>query len=259
MKRIFYFLRIYFIDIIVSIVGAVSALATWNYGQREATSLPVIFITLLLVIYLRAKAKNFVFSSLTWRKDKDPWVGHGVFQFARAQSSFEITNSDPGYIHSSILTWSDYKLSFDFKIAKYGIGVLVRAVNLANYVMLQITEKGIRPHIRINGGWKIWEYNETGLTFDNSLKIGEWYKCEIYCDKDTTTIKLFSGKAKIFERFWNIPKGSLFFKFKKDESDDESDTGTDIPFPITLEYGSVGFRERGNEKAFVKNVLVEKL
>jgi len=255
MKRIFYFLKTYFIDIVVSIVGAVGALYAWNYGQQEVTSLTVIFITLLFVIYLRSRAKNFVFSALTWRKDKEPWAGHGVFQFARVQRSFEITSADPGYIHSSILTWSDYKLSFDFKIAKYGIGVLVRAVNLANYVMLQITEKGIRPHIRINGGWKIWEDTETGLTFDNLLKIGEWYKCEVYCDKDTITIKLFSGKAKIFERFWNIPIGSLVFKFKKDEND----VGTDISFPITLEYGSIGFREYGDEKTYVKNVLVEKL
>lgn len=259
MKRVYYFLKGLKKEFTTAVIGIVGVVFTWKFGDtlavQQGVSLVVVVVTLFIIIYLRSKERDFTFSALTRRKDKDSWVGHGVFQFARVQNAYEITNAEPGYIHSHILTWSDYKLIFDFKLAKYGLGVVIRAVNLANYVMLQITQSGIRPHIRINGGWRIWEDAEAGLVFDNKLEFGTWYQCEIYCDKGTITIKMFSNRKKFFERFWNVPKGSVVFKFKKDENDE----GTDIPFPITLEYGSIGFRQSGDEKAFVKNVLVEKI
>ena len=33
----------------------------------------------------------------------------------------------------------------------------------------------------------------------------------------------------------------------------------DIPFPISLEYGSIGFRNDGDENALIKEVLIKKL
>lgn len=259
MKRLYYFLKNYIIDIITALVGILGVGLAWRYGtttaMQQSISLVVVVLTLLAIIYFRSRERGFVFSPLTLPRDKNFWLGYGVFQLARVQNAFEITNADPGYIHSRVLTWSDYKLTFDFKIAKYGLGIIVRAVNLANYVMMQIHETGINPHIRINGGWNVWQAKDVNLLFENPLRFGNWYKCEIYCDKDTIAVKIFSNREKVFERFWEIPRGTLIFSYKHSE---EHQT-VNIPFPITLEYGSIGFREYGDEKAYVKNVLVEKL
>ncbi|KKS41296.1 MAG: hypothetical protein UV05_C0057G0005 [candidate division CPR1 bacterium GW2011_GWA2_42_17] len=257
MKRIYYFFKAYFIDIVVAIIGALGVLFAWIYGQgeviRQTISLLVIFVTLLIIIYLRSRKKDFLFSALTWRRDKEKWIGYGTFQLSRVCKAYEIVNADPGYIISDGLTWSDYSLSFDFKIGNKCLGVIVRGVNLANYVMLQITQSGIRPHIRINGGWKWWEVNESELEI--KISPDKWYHARISCDKSEIFIKITCSDGAQFDRVWNIPTGNLVFNFKKDESD----TGTNIPFPINLEYGSVGFRNWGDEKAFVKNVLVEKI
>lgn len=257
MKRIYFFLKAYYIDIVVALVGVLGVVFARKYGQtintQQTISLVVIVATLLIIIYLRSKEKDFMFSALTWRRDREKWIGYGTFQLSRVHKAYEITNSDPGFVHSDCLAWSDYSLSFDFKIGNQCLGVIVRAVNLANYVMLQITPLGIRPHIRINGGWKVWEAEESGLSINISLD--KWYRAAISCDKGEIFIKLTCSDGTRFDRVWNILVGSLVFKFKKDENN----IGIDIPFPINLEYGSVGFRNWGEEKAFVKNVLIEKL
>lgn len=154
------------------------------------------------------------------------------------------------------LTWSDYELSFKFKIIKDCLGVIVRAVNLSNYAVLQIQTNGIRPHIRINGGWHWWETEAANLGFTKSLSLDKWYKCIFSCNKGVVDIKLLEDDHLVFERQWAIPEGKVVFRFEKE---DKKDQPIEIPFPINLEYGSIGFRNYGDEKAFVKNVLVQKL
>lgn len=256
-------MKSYITDIITTLVGILGVVFASEYGttvaMQQSVSLIVVVLTLLAIIYFRSRERGFIFSPLTLSKDKDPWVGYGVFQLARVQRAYEITNADPGYIHSEILTWSDYMLSFEFKIANWGgdggLGIIVRANNLANYIMLQIKRGGVGPHIRINGGWKVWQPNEAGLEFVEPLSLDAWYKCDVYCDKSTITVRLYSERKTIFDRVWEIPRGTLIFEYKHSE---EYQT-VHIPLTITLEYGSVGFRNWENEKAFIKNVLVQKI
>ncbi len=273
--RFKYFLKRYKYDLIT----AISALALWlisdivpsfKENQLSLTVLKIkIVITLssvlkiviallsiFIISYLRTRDKDFYFISLTQRKHKDDWMGKGNFEYERTHNCFSITKSESGYIYSKCLTWSDYEFSFKFKIIKDCIGVIVRAVNLSNYVMLQIRQNGIRPHIRINGGWKPWEPNEANMVFTESLSLDKWYMCILSCDKGSVNIKLLYNNHPIFERQWSIPEGNLIFQFKKE---DEKDKSIDIPFPINLEYGSIGFRNSGNEKAFVKDVLIQKI
>lgn len=252
MKRIYYFLKNYLVDIVVAVVGSIGVLVGWD---RQGISLLFVVLTLMTIIYLRSRERKFIFSALTWSKDKDSWMGHGVFQLARVQDAYAVTNADPGYIHADMLSWSDYKLSLDFQIANKVLGVVVRAINLANYIMLQVNVDGIRPHIRVNGGWAIKEAKDAGLVFREELSKDSWYHLEVCCDKGTISIKIFNKNKIIFDRVWEIPREPLIYTYKHSE---ENPT-TYIPFPISLEYGSVGFRNWGDEKAFVKNVLVEKL
>jgi len=193
---------------------------------------------------------------LTKREDKEDWIGDGKFEYLRVGSCFQVMQTEPGCIYSKCLNWSDYKYEFDFKLRKICLGAVLRAVNLSNYVMIQITQTGIRPHVRVNGGWQKWEAKEVNLEFPKPLSFEEWYKCQLVCDKDIIHIRILQKTEKIIDREWQIPRGVLIFSFKSEENDPKP---VNIPFPINLEYGSAGFRNSGDEKALVKNVLLGKV
>ena len=115
--------------------------------------------------------------------------------------------------------WSDYRYVFEFKIIRSCLGVILRAINLSNYVMLQIGQTGIRPHIKVNGAWTAWEFKDVDLDFESNLKLDNWYKCMISCEKDIINIRILKNKNSIFDRDWIIPSGQINFAFKKDEED----------------------------------------
>lgn len=261
--RFKYFLKSYKYDLITAVLALILLLISdvipYFKANQSVTSVlrgVIILLSAFIVIYLRSRDKDFYFISLTQRKHKDDWMGKGNFEYERTHNCFSITKSESGYIYSKCLTWSNYELSFKFKIIKDCLGVIVQAVNLSNYAMLQIRQNGIRPHIRINGGWKPWESDEANMVFNKSLSLDKWYMCILSCDKGSVNIRLLDDDHSVFERQWTIPEGSLMFKFKKE---DEEDKSTDIPFPINLEYGSIGFRNDRDEKAFVKDILIQKI
>jgi hypothetical protein len=192
MVRIFYFLRNFKVDILATAVAIAGILSAWWFAPTDMLknlfSLSAAIAALLVIIYTRSKERDFLFSGLTRRKDREDWIGEGVFEFSRTEGAYEIRNAEPGFIHAKALAWGDYRIAFDFKIGNTCIGVILRAVNLANCLMLQITQQGIRPHIKINGGWQAWNPEQVGLVFDQELNIGQWHRCTITCDKDAINI-----------------------------------------------------------------------
>jgi hypothetical protein len=260
MKSILYAFKHFKFDILttLSTIGLVSlAILLWqNQLTLMLTSVLMVTIFLIIIIYLKVKEKDFYFISLTKREDKEDWIGDGKFEYSRVSKCFQVTQASPGCIYSKCLNWSDYKYEFEFKLMKTCLGAVLRAVNLSNYVMMQITQTGIRPHVLVNGGWMAWEANTVNLEFPKELSFEEWYKCQLVCDKNTIHIKILRRNKKILDREWQLPQGVLAFSFKKDEEDTKP---INIPFPINLEYGSAGFRNFGDEKALVKNVLFEKI
>lgn len=219
-------------------------------------SIIVIIIFLFVIIYLRSRERDFYFIPLNKPEHKDDWIGNGQFEYLRTNNSFQITHADPGVIYSKCLNWSDYKFNFEFKIRNTCLGAILRAVNLSNYIMIQITQNGIRPHLRINGGWRVWESKDVDLEFINKLSKEKLYYCELICDKNVINIKIYLKKELLFDREWIIPSGVIVFSFKREENDPHP---VNIPFPINLEYGSAGFRASGDEKTLIKNVLLKKL
>lgn len=258
MRRIKYFFKNYKYDIIATISAIILVFVSQKFKNYFWISFIIIFIFLLAIIYLRARNKDFYFISLTNRKQKDDWIGRGGFNYDRVDRCFYITESESGFIYSNCLTWSNYTMSFEFKIVKTCLGVIIRAVNLSNYVMLQITPNGFRPHIRINGGWKVWEAKDVELEFKKGLSIDRWYGGGISCEGNSIKIKVFdiNTKESIFDRVWDIKENILVFHYKEDVNN--NGITTKIPFSVNLEYGSIGFRNDGSEKALVKNVLIEK-
>lgn len=260
MKNILYTFKHFKFDILTSFSTIGLALLGFLLWQKQLTlmfaSVFMATIFLVIIIYLKVKEKDFYFISLTKREDKEDWIGDGKFEYSRVGKCFQVTQVSPGCLYSKCLNWSDYRYEFEFKLRKTCLGAVIRAVNLSNYIMMQITQKGVRPHVLINGGWKVWEANTENLEFLKDLSFEEWYKCQLVCDKDTINIKIIHKNEKILDREWQLPQGVLVFSFKNEEKDTKS---INIPFPINLEYGSAGFRNFGDEKALVKNVLLEKI
>jgi len=216
----------------------------------------IVLTSTLIIIFLRSREKQFYFISLSKRAEKDDWIGKGNFEFDRKYECFIITNASSGFIYSKCLDWSDYRVSLEFKIIKDTLGIIIRAVNLSNYVMLQIRQDGIKPHIRINGAWNWWEPLDVNLVFENQLSLDKWYKCQIDCTQDNIVTKLIYPDKPLFEREWKIPEGSMLFKFGTKEDQAHM---IQIPFSINLEYGSIGFRNDNQEKAIIRNLLIEKI
>ncbi|WP_133054513.1 hypothetical protein [Niastella populi] len=85
MKKIYYLIRRYEKEIVAALLGTAVVYAGWQLwpGYEDIISLIGIFITLLFTIYFLSKDRQFVFSSLTRRKDIEDWMGYGTFQLSR--------------------------------------------------------------------------------------------------------------------------------------------------------------------------------
>lgn len=204
--RTLYFLKNIKYDVLTTLIALVllyiSSVDPYFSNKKEISNViqaVIILVSAVVLIYLRVRDKDFYFIPLTSRKDKDDWIGKGAFDYDRNNNCYSISNSEAGYIYSKCLTWSDCRVSFNFKIIKTCIGIIMRAINLSNYIMLQIQEDGIRPHIRINGGWKAWEIAETKMGFRSKISLDKWYKCILVCDKNRIDIKLLDGKVAFFK------------------------------------------------------------
>lgn len=255
-KRIKYFYRRYkkeLFSTVVTIILTIISLCISNIKISLFLSLVFIFLGLIVTIYFYLKEKDFFYVSFKRREDKDDWAGEGHFEYFRIDKGYMIKNSYSGFIFQKIFSWTDYRVSFDFQITNKCLGVILRAMNLSNYIMMQINCKGTRPHLRINGGWLIREAEQEGLVFRQDLSKNTWYRCEILCDKRMICIKIIDKNKLIVDQKWAIPSGAVPFVFG------DGSAKITIPFPIDLEYGTVGFRSDGDESALVRDLLVEKI
>lgn len=255
-----YWFRLNKREVVTFVSGVVGYLISYFiFKNQELVLLINVLITLIVttvLIYLKAKEKDFYFVSLSKRSDKDEWLGDGTFEYDKTCDGYVITNTFLGFIFSKCLIWSDYKLEFDAKILKTSIGVNLRAINLSNFVMLQFFEEGIRSHVWTNGLYKVWEPSENKLIFKKNLSLSTWYKFSVTCDKRKIYVNIFDRSANsIFDGYWEIPSGSI------DLQAPIANGGivTYMKFPINLEYGTIGFRNYDTEKAIVRNVVVQKI
>jgi hypothetical protein len=265
-KRFRYFLRKHrseFFTFLFAIFGyIISYMFLKKPGVAFFLSVLITFIATIVLVYSKISERDFYFISLRRNVDREDWMGDGVFQYERVNRTFAITNSHSGFIYSKCLTWSDYVFDFEFKILNTSLGVILRATNLSNLIMMQIFANGIKAHIRINGFWQSWEPKVTNLSFEKNLKLDNWYRAKFYCDKGSIGIKIYDMREKLlFDRVWKIPSGSITFSYNppKEIGLVAKSVISSIPFPINLEYGTIGFRNDGDEKALVDSVLVEKL
>lgn len=260
MKSWWYFIETYKYDFMTAFFAVILYIISFSFASNERAilvlSLLITLVSVSIILFFRLKEKDFYFVGLTKRQDRDDWIGRGTFEYRRASKAYLVSEAEPGFIYSKAINWNDYQYQFEFKILNKCIGALVRAANLSDYIMFQIRDYGIRPHLRVNGGWQIWEADKANLLFSNNLSLDQWYRCTITCEKDLIGLKIENGKEILLSRNWTLPHSRLGFPFPQKEGDEKP---TVIFFPVNLDYGTIGFRNAGDEKALVRNVLIRKL
>lgn len=233
---------------------ALIGLGAYKFADDPLRNLRVYFLTLsvfyFIQAFLRGRQKDFFYVPFTRLKDKANWMGGGEFEYVPTAEAFQITQSANGFIYIKSILWNNYRASIEFKLVNKCLGVIVRAVNLSNYLMFQISADRLRPHIKINGWWSFPDE----ISFENKISLDKWAKCIVTVENDLVNLKIYSDNTEILNRDWAIPKGSLFVDLS------EGKTGLiKMPFPVDLDYGTVGFRNFGDERALVRDLLVEKI
>ena len=248
----------------------ISSFVSWTFVGYLALrfysrpSLNFILYEIILVashfvwVFVRGKDTDFVYFPFLSYKEHTNWIGNGIFQYVNSVNAFQITDSHNGFIYSKTFNWVNYEATLQFKIVQKSLSVIVRATDLSNYIMFQIFEKEIKPHIKVNALWVCYDpKREKIIPFIELAPItpvltkDKWYYLKIVCDQNLITILISFNGNSIFERTWAIPPGSVLFTLK-------SEPPADIPFPINLDYGTFGLRNDATEIAFIKDLLVKK-
>ena len=265
--KIYYFFRNYSnetISFIIALVGAGIAYIFYIDPKLQLISLGILALTgYVIIIFLKLKNRDFYYIFFDNYGDKRDWVGSGYFDYYPKDEAFLIKDSDAGFIFSKCFNWIDYEVACEFKILKDTLGILVRATDLSNKLMLQINIKanGTRPHLWANGGYIVHEPKESNLEFSTPLKEGQWYKLGINVYKDTVSIELSKDGEVIDEKYWDIPSIQLAFPIRKIDK-----PIGDTKYPIGMldirkdySYGTIGFRNGHGEKALVRKLLIKKI
>ena len=174
----------------------------------------------------------------------------------KANKAYLIADTDAGFIFSKCLLWKDYSVKSSFKILNKHLGVILRASDLSNYIMLQITKNSIRPHVRVNGGWIPLETGVTGLTFENEIKDGKWYVFEFIVVGELIEIKIFNANDLLINKSWKITNGRVSVPVYKKEDEERKSSTHILDFIVSYDYGAVGFRNGHGERALVKDLLI---
>lgn len=252
------FIRIYkyeFFAFVANVVTAIFSFLLTSPGIAFALTIAVFTISIFVVIYFKTRGRDFYFLPLDKPGDEKDWVGRGRFAYVRNENCFEVTDSHAGYIFPKTSNWDDYKFECEFKIVNMSLGCIVRAVNLSNYVMYQLFYDRIKPHLRINGEWIVMEENK----FEEKLKPDKWYGLVIICEKRSIRIAIKEADTTLFDRHFIIPPQMGVVYREIDSKGEETKRETRLMQNIDFDFGSVGVRNHGDERAFVKNIYLEKL
>ncbi len=258
MNRFKAFFRNYRYEITALVVDALVVVVAYSIGAQFLVffiSLFIFVFSTFVVIYFRTKEKDFYYFQFNKPGQEQDWVGRGDLKFIRNEKCFEIKHSHVGYILPKTSNWDDYRYELDFKITNISFGFIVRAINLSNYVMFQIFNDYIKPHLRINGQWIILEK----INITKKLDSSRWYKLIVICEKKNVRITIKEKTKILFDKYYPIHNQLIIEQKDIDTKGEETSRKLRFKQDIDFDFGSIGIRNHGEEHAFVRNVFVEKL
>lgn len=254
----------YWPELLSSIFAVLSAITVYKFSNQPGIifgiSILLTIILSVLTLYFHFKEKDFYYIALDDYSDKENWFGTGKFEYDKTNNAYIIADTDAGFIFSKCLQWKDYSVKGSFKILNKHLGVILRASDLSNYIMLQVTKNSIRPHIRANGGWIPFETDVTGLTFEKKIKDGKWYEFAFIVKGDLVEIKIFNNDEMLIDKTWKIINGRISVPiYRKEDEKRESPTHI-LDLIVSYDYGSIGFRNgHDKERALIKNLLIKNI
>jgi len=266
-RKLGYTLQKHWRELISFVSAIVSSCAAFVFSNQPGIAFwaSILFTIILSVttLYLFLQEKDFYFIALDNYADKNNWFGAGKFEFDKTNNAYLIADTDAGFIYSKCLLWGDYLLSGEFKILNKCLGVILRATNLSNYIMLQINKekRGIRPHIRANGGWIPYEVDATGLSFEKEkdIKDGKWYKFEFKAKGELAEIHIFNEKDTLIDKSWKITSGRVSVPVYEKKDDERKSSTHILDIIASYDYGTFGFRNGHGERALVRNLLIKSI
>lgn len=191
------------------------------------------------------------------------WIYQGSLNI---RDSLEITSSNSGCLIRDNF-YKDFTLSCKLKIINGGgVGIIFRAQDLENYLMLQIglqdenKEKDIKdgqialtPHIRFLGNFETYNIQNHEPFYDTKKAFNS------DGEKIWLSVKNLEVLLKIKEKEfrWNIPTNTEVNIIQYANQAIYDSHNPKIWF--RNHYGKIGFRAFGLERAIISNLRVEKL
>ncbi|NLO02362.1 MAG: DUF1080 domain-containing protein [Bacteroidales bacterium] len=159
------------------------------------------------------------------------------------ENELYVTGSDEGGLTKKGAYWENYNFKFEAKILNCCIGVIIRAKDLQNYYMFQITTEKVRPHRRVSvpvirgktsehkdfivdeirTGWVVMD----NISVTHRKNLDSWFRVKLIVKGQS--ISIFINDEKVFSHNQLIENSS----------------------------GKVGFRNDTTEEALIRNVKVE--
>lgn len=208
-------------------------------------TITVAALLLLTVVSRLNRRFSNRFSDRFWSEPRDNWDFEGPWRLAE-KGTLVVTQSDAGGLSKVGAAWESYTFSFEARIITTCLGVVVRAADLNNYYMLQINPDCVRPHRRV------------------AMPVAAPSPAEAPVNHSTTQPPYITFQVawEVFESVPITPPLTGWFKVKlvvRGESvqlyiDDQLRFQRDAF--VKIPAGKVGFRNAGNEEAYVRNVRV---
>lgn len=205
----------------------------------------VIFAVFILALWLKlCRLEKYVGMSFKddFKKDLNKnWDYHGKWELVHG-GELSVTQSEMGGITKVGHLWKDYSFEFNAVIVHDRIGWIVRAQDLLNYYMIQLTPTMVRPHLRIGGNWIVLSENP------HPLRINLNEPMRIRTEVRGSEARVYVNDK---EMYYNNELFSMkFLQVKVEEDGKELKVGplqSNVVVVPAFSTGRVGFRMAGQE------------
>ena len=251
---------------LVAILGIVDHLAEWGVfawlGRQVSMLVALLQVNLQLVaIGVLAMAILLLFGRIYRLERHSPISFNDNFKSIEAlrkrwhyeggwtipkRGEIRVTQSPSGGMTRVGQLWTDYSFEFTGVLEHEVIAWIVRAQDLSNYYMIQLTPTQIRPHLRYLDQWIYFQNTDHQLTIQANHPI------RVRTEVRNIEIRVFVNGKEIYnnEKLF----GTKFIALKDEET---SKTLRAVVPAFTT--GRVGFRQAGNERARFSKARVRPL
>lgn len=243
-----------FLQVAAAVISAVR-----SYPQRTFDAAFFVWLLTLTIMVLVLKRRvslvqgdfvdDFKFGLRGWDTDRGEWEIEN--------NELSVKNSGLGGLTKRGVNWTDYVFEFAGKIINKNISPLVRAEDLNNYVMFQIQEDKVVPHLRCRGIWFVDDARTVPL--DKSLKKLQPYRFKLTVQDTKVYLAINDEEVLHYE----IPEGMVVYLGSSPRGlyhiSELGKIEKVNPLVLSFRSGRIGFREFGDEHAHVSRVRVRTL